>query len=399
MGITKQKALNLIKKMFSFEYLFVFLFLCLLPFGQLARFNIRLGSITVPFLLADAAVGLGALYSILFQKKRTKIFKYLVFFLFACFFSFVLSYFYFGTKIIYGSFYLLRLASYFVFVNYVWNYIGGREKRRKLLIDSLIAVSVISALFGWVQMAVLPDLKILFYIGWDMHLFRLAGTFFDPTFLGLIIVFGLLVSISRYTEVKKKFYIAIIIFLLISLAFTYTRACFLAFFAGGAIMAFMKKKIRGFIGILIGLVALILVLPTSGNLSNKLTRTFSIEARFQNYKEAMTIIKKHPLMGVGYNNFCVARNLYIGEEEFASHACSGADSSLLLILGTTGIVGLMVFAGMIFKIKLFIKNDNYGVLLIAAFASVIIHSLFSNSMFYPLTLGYIVILLGTALKD
>ncbi len=398
MGITT-KALVLVKKIFSFEYLFVFLFLCLLPFGQLGRFNIHIGSFTVPFLLADAAVGLGALYSIIFQKKRTMIFKYLMFFLFACLFSFILSYFYFGTKIIYGSLYLLRISSYFIFVNYVWNYIKGIEKRRRLLVDSLIAVSIISALFGWIQMVVLPDLKILFYIGWDMHLFRLAGTFFDPTFLGLIIVFGLLISINRYFEVKKKFYIAIILFLLISLAFTYTRACFLAFLGGLTVLAYVKKKLKVFIGLLVGLALMLFLLPTSGNLSNKLTRTFSIDARLQNYKEAENIIEKYPLFGVGYNNFCVARNIYIGEEEYSSHACSGSDSSLLLVLGTTGIVGLMVFIGMIIKTRLFIKKDSYGVLLTAILVSVFTHSLFSNSLFYPFTLGYIAIILATSLKE
>ena len=186
---------------------------------------------------------------------------------------------------------------------------------------------------------------------------------------------------------------------MISLAFTYTRACFLAFFAGIAVLAFLKKKFKGLLGILIGLIAIILILPTAGNLSNKLTRTFSINARFLNYKEAITIFKKHPLTGVGYNNFCIARNMYIGEEDFSSHACSGSDSSLLLILGTTGIVGLMVFIGMILKIEPFLKRDGYGILLSAALVSVAIHSLFSNSMFYPFILGYIAILLGTALKD
>lgn len=397
MGNSKEIA-KFIKKIFSFEYLFVFLFLCLLPFGQLGRFNIHLGEITVPFLLSDAAVGLGALYTVIFQKK-TKIFKYVMFFILACFFSFVLSYFYFGTKIIYGSFYLLRVSVYLIFANYVFNYIKSMEKRRKLLLDSLVIISTISAVFGWIQMAVLPDLKILYYIGWDMHLFRLAGTFFDPTFLGLIIVFGLITSMYRYIEVKKTSYIPLILFLLISLAFTYARACYLAFVAGVLVLAIIKKKIKWVFVTIVGLAFIALLLPTSGNLSNKLTRTFSISARFQNYSEALTIFKKYPVFGVGYNNFCVAKNLYIGEEEFSSHACSGADSSLLLILATTGIVGLLVFAGTFIKIAPLISKNRYGVIFISCVAAVFIHSLFSNSLFYPLILGFLIVLLGTSLKE
>lgn len=398
MGITKKETMKLIKKIFSFEYLFLFLFLCLLPFGQLARFNIHLGNITAPLLIADVAVGLGALYTIFFQKK-TKVLKYLSFFLAAATFSFILSYFYFGEKIVYGLFYLVRISSYFVFFNYIWNYIGGREKRKKLLIYSLISVSVISAIFGWVQMAILPDLKILFYIGWDMHLYRLAGAFFDPTFLGIIIVFGILTSINQFIEVKKRLYIPIIIFLLVSLAFTYARACFLALLAGLVVLGFLKRKFKILLGVFIGLVALILILPTSGNLSNKLTRTFSIDARFQNYKEAMIIIKEYPVFGVGYNNFCVARNLYIGEEPFSSHACSGSDSSLLLLLATTGIVGLMVFVGMIYQIGK-VKLDNKIILLILpSMAAILVHSLFSNSLFYPWVMGYFFILLAMGVKE
>ncbi len=248
-------------------------------------------------------------------------------------------------------------------------------------------------------MAVLPDLKILFYVGWDMHLYRLAGTFFDPTFLGMIIVFGILISINRFIEVKKRFYIPIIIFLLVSLAFTYTRACFLALSAGLFILAVMKKKFKALLGVTLGLLLLMLILPTSGNLSNKLTRTFSIDARLQNYKEAITIIKKYPVFGVGYNNYCIARNKYIGEETFSSHACSGSDSSLILVVATTGVVGLMIFFGMIYQISKTKLNSKTITIILPPLIAIFVHSLFSNSLFYPFVMGYYFILLATGVKE
>jgi len=248
-------------------------------------------------------------------------------------------------------------------------------------------------------MAILPDLKILFYIGWDMHLYRLAGTFFDPTFLGLIIVFGLILSIFRLTEKVEKKYIAITIFLLISLAFTYARACYLAFFVGILVIALLKKKFRKVIYLALGLVLIALILPTANNHSNALTRVFSITARITNYKETIQIIRKFPVFGVGYNNLCVARNMYIGEESFASHACSGSDSSLLLILATTGVVGFLVFIGGGIRIYQMLPKDDNKIILIASGAAVFTHSIFSNSLFYPWVMGYLIILLAVSLKE
>ncbi|KKR58370.1 MAG: hypothetical protein UU02_C0006G0001, partial [Candidatus Woesebacteria bacterium GW2011_GWA1_40_43] len=204
MGITKKIKLD---SLFSLQSVFLFLFLALFPFGQIIRLSFNIGSLNIPLQPIDVVVGLGALYSILFEKEKPKVYKYLKYFLVAAGFSFILSVFIFKYEVLYGLFYLVRIVAYTFFLNYVWNFAKKSSTNGHLLSSSLLTISVISAVFGWIQLFVFPDIKPFFVYGWDMHLFRLVGTFLDPTFLGLIIVFGLLLSINRFIDSREKKYL------------------------------------------------------------------------------------------------------------------------------------------------------------------------------------------------
>ena len=390
MGITKK---------IDFENIFIFLFLIIFPFGQIIRLSFNFAGINIPMQPLDIVVGLGAAYSIFFQKSRPKFFEYIRFFLSVAVFSFAVSFVTFGSEVVYGAFYLLRLTSYLLFLNYVWNFAKRSVSNKRLLMDSLLAISIISALFGWLQFFIIPDIKPFFVYDWDMHLFRLVGTFLDPTFLGIIIVFGLILSIYRYMGEGKKRYLFITALLLISLAFTYSRASYLAFLGGVSIMVLLKKKYRKILFWIVGLLAIMLLLPTARNRSIELTRTFSITSRLTNYRETFELFKRFPIFGIGYNNMCIARNKYVGVESYASHACSGSDSSLLFILATTGIIGLMIFFGSVFGVFKLLGNSNEQYLLMAISSALFVHSLFSNSLFFPWVMGYLVLLLGASFKE
>lgn len=392
MGITKKIKIDL-------NSFFIFLFLIVFPFGQIIRLGFNLAGLNIPLQPLDVVVGLGAIYSILFQKERSKIFKPLVYLLSAVVFSFLFSILVFGQNTFYGLFYLIRITAYALFLNYVWNFVKKNKGSRYLLFDSLLAVSIVSAVFGWIQYFTFPDIKPFFVYGWDMHLLRLVGTFLDPTFLGIIIVFGLILSIYKYIDNPRGKYLLITVFLLVSLAFTYSRASYLAFLAGVFVIAFTENKYRKMLFWVVGLLMIALVLPTAKNRSIELTRTFSISARFTNYGETLLLFKRFPIFGVGYNNMCIARNQYIGMESFSSHACSGSDSSLFFILATTGVVGLMVFAGFLFGIPRLLKQGFESRVVMATFAALFVHSLFSNSLFFPWVMGYLAILLAASIKE
>lgn len=388
MGITRKIKL---------ESLFLFLFLVIFPFGQITRMSFDLLSLNIPLLPLDIIAGLAALYSLFFQRKKSSITKYLSFFFFVCLFSFVLSVFYFGKEVVYGLFYLIRLFSYFMFFNYVWNFIKENKANKNLMMSSLLGVSVVSAVFGWIQYLAVPDLRPLFYLNWDDILYRLTGTFLDPTYLGLILVFGLMISVNRLIEKRSAPNILITVFLLTTLAFTYSRASYLALLVGLGTLALLKKKIKKVLLVGVFLLALLPFLPTSKSPINVLTRTFTINARFTNYKETLQIFSKHPLLGVGYNNLCIARNIYLYETPFSSHACSGSDSSLLFILAATGVVGMMVFVGVVLRIGKILGSATP--IIFASITALFVHSFFSNSLFYPWIMGYMGILLATGIKE
>lgn len=384
MDITKLLKFD---KRLSLGGAFIFLFLILYPFGQIIRIGIL-----QPI---DFVVGAAAIYSVIKKLPVPEFVKKLQPFLVFAVASWILSLFLFNEiSILYGLLYLIRLAAYLYFGIYVWHFVKEKAANSNLMRNALIGVSVVSAAFGWVQYFMFPDLKPFFVWGWDMHLFRLVGTFLDPTFLGLIIVLGLILSIVKFRDTHKTWLIIVIIFLLGSLAFTYSRASYLAFIAAVSILAFLDKKLKKFLLLALVLVIAVLALPTAQNHSIELFRTFSAIARIQDYQTTIKIFGKSPLFGVGYDNLCVAYQKYVGVQDFSSHACSGSDSSLLFVLATTGVAGFMVFVYSLSQIGLRLVKKQRADILAASFSALFVHSFFSNSMFYPWIMGWMVILLA-----
>jgi O-antigen ligase len=232
-----------------------------------------------------------------------------------------------------------------------------------------------------------------------MHFLRLVGTFLDPTFLGLIIVFGILLSIIKLIDSKKKSNWGILLFLLFSLAFTYSRASYLALFGGFLVIASFKKFIGKALSLILVFGALMFLLPTSRNHSIELLRSISAIARIENYQTTIKIFTKSPIFGIGYDNICIAYQKFIGPGSFDSHACSGSDSSILFILATTGIAGIFVFIYFIRGVADSIVASRNKLLISATFTALFIHSIFSNSAFYPWILGWMMILLGITIKQ
>jgi O-antigen ligase len=365
----------------------IFLFLVIFPFGQILRIGI-LSPI-------DVVVGMSAVYSIIKKQELPDFFKYLRPFLLIAGASWIFSVFLFQQiTVLYGLLYLFRLAAYFYFGVYVWNFIKKKAGNKKLLLDSLLSLSLVSALLGWIQFFTFPDIKPFFVWGWDMHFLRIVGTFLDPTFLGLIIVFGLILSIYRYIDSKNWKDIVFTLFLLISLAFTYSRASYLAFIGALLVIIFLNKKLKKLLVLAAALILIAFILPTAKNHSIELFRTFSAVAKVENYQSTLKIFSKSPVFGVGYNNMCLANRKFIGFQDFSSHACSGSDSSLLFILATTGVVGLMIFVFSIWKVFKSLPRNRNLLILGVSFLALIIHSLFSNSMFYPWIMGWMIILLA-----
>jgi len=376
-----------ITKRLNLNNIFIFLFLILFPFGQIIRIGI-----VQPI---DLAVGMAAAYAIIKKLEIPDIFKQLRLFLIFAASSWFFSIFIFHqVEVFYGLLYLFRLAAYLYFGIYVWNFVKKSIDNKKLVLNSLLIVSIASAVFGWIQFFVFPDLKPFFVWGWDMHLFRLVGTFLDPTFLALIIVFGSILSMHKFIETKKWICAFSTVFLLVSLAFTYSRAGYLAFIAGVTAIVYFEKRFKKLLFLIPGIILIAFLLPTTKNHSIELFRSFSALSRIENYHQTLKIFSESPALGVGYNNMCLAYQKYIGVQDFSSHACSGSDSSLLFILATTGVMGMIVFIFSILNVIKLLPRNKYFIILSSSFAALLVHSFFGNSMFYPWIMGWMLILLA-----
>lgn len=371
----------------------LFIFLVLFPFGVILSFNFHLRG----FKISIHPIDVIAITALIYTFKQVQLKKY-IFYLSPFIFSLLLSLFLITYKeVMVGFLYLIRFLAYASLFDVVRHLLKKNITFKKTILYSLIAVSFFVAVFGWIQYFWLPDLRSLQLLGWDDHLYRLAGTFLDPAFTGLILVLGALISFSTLTQKKRLDVFLIFVFLTISLALTYSRASYLALFTG--LVYFLKnKKFILITGLSLALFLFSLsLLPRPSSEGVKLERTHSIYAKLQNYDETFKIFSKNPVFGVGFNTICSARVKMFGDN-FASHSCYGADSSLLFILATTGLVGFIYILNVFVKTFKNIDNNFYGDTFKVSGIAILVHSQFAGSLFYPWVVGYMAILAGISIK-
>src|SRR3990167_4818951 len=203
----------------------LFIFLALLPFGQILRVPVAFLDAKI-YLNASDALALISLFLVVISKiKYPRFWKAATDFLIVVGFSLPVSLSFFPpTSIILGAFYLLRLISYFYLFAILWNFLKKHAGFKDTVFKGLILSSAFIAVFGWLQYLRYPDLRSLLYFNWDEHLLRMVGGFLDPTFTGILLVFGAILSIFYYFKTKKTSVFLTILFLLVSLAFTFSRS-------------------------------------------------------------------------------------------------------------------------------------------------------------------------------
>lgn len=380
----------------------LFIYLIIFPFGQLGRIEI-LPPITLH--LIDLTAGSFVFFWLIsvLQKKRfpnPPLRWEFLSFLAVAFFSFLLG----ATRVSWqeafvGSLYLFRFVIYILFYFGVWDLIRQSKETAAKLFNSLIIVGIFIAGFGLFQYFVFPDLRPLLLYGWDEHYFRLAGTFLDPGFTGIILVFFIALIFSQRERIGEK-----IMFLVLgigALILTYSRASYLSFLAMAVAFYIVRRRLKLTIGVLIFFIVGTLLLPKPGGEGVRLERTSTISARFVNYNQALEIAKKYPLFGVGFNLYPFGKKSTGGcgqfEENAPCHSAFGSDSSLLFVLATTGIVGFIAYLALYIKMLLLgwkKRQTVFGIVLLLSTIVLLIHSNFANSMFYPWVLGWQAILLG-----
>lgn len=373
----------------------LFCYLVVFPFGVLARVPVRLENFPeVNFYLADILVGGIGLVGLIgpIGKKKYKLpnlAKPMIVFLGITLLSLLLNIPSFEKKEIFvAGLYWLRLLAYFGL------YLMANWVNWTNLQDCLLVVGGAVAVFGFVQYFFFPDLRPWEKFGWDPHFLRLAGTFLDPNFTGIILVLSLILVFS-YSKLKTYQYLLITIYY-ISLFLTYSRASFLALLIGAGVYFLREKRTKIFLGLIFVIFITIIILPK--NLPSegvKLGRIVSAEARLGSWRQALIIAKDHPLFGVGFNAYRYAQRKYgfLKEDWQTSHSGAGADNSFLFILATSGSLGLLGFFGFLGKVlKISFKKSP---LIFASTIAILVHSSFNNTLFYPWVLGWWMIILGT----
>lgn len=299
-----------------------------------------------------------------------------------------------------GMLYILR---WLLYVSLYWAAAGPTWKAT--LWEGVLAASGLGmGILGIIQYFLYPDLRNLYYLGWDPHFGRLFGTLLDPNFTAIILSLTSLWWLSKIEEVKTRGpAIAGTVISLGALLLTYSRSGMLAFGVGIVVWGVLRGKWKMVIGILAACIMVAFILPHTGEGRN-LFRTTSSFARVESAGRAIALIAERPIFGHGFNllRFVNTERNWIDETTVPSRAGSGIDTSILFVAATTGIFGLAVFFWLLVSLfRLGISGlgnaaaYDRAAVYVAALSMVIIHSIFTNSLFYPWVMAWMWIITGT----
>ena len=319
---------------------------------------------------------------------------------------------------------------------------SGEEK---ILLNLFKIVGVV-VLLGYFQFYLYPDISKFSTVGgFDPHIGRLLGTWMDPNFVGGLLAFFLPVMVGFWyqsSDVRRRWWLgALILLSLYALFLTFSRSAYLAGVGGlGLFFLLRDPKI-----ILIGILLAGLGLATSeraqkrvgelaGTMASVVLRdTDEVDAtaklRVQSWQRSLELWQKYPVLGIGYNTyrFRGAEEGVVDEKYFSA---GGSDSTLLTVLVTSGVVGLLFFLW--FYIDLWVRNfvrwwrwqksppekgDLGGLKLknqnpsqppllrgggkgelylgfVAGWSAILVHSVFVNSLLFPLIFIPIMVVAG-----
>lgn len=293
--------------------------------------------------------------------------------------------------------YLVRWIFY-AGIYFVVTSFDSRFKKRIPLIMILVGV-VFIVLPGYFQYFLYPDLRNLYYLGWDEHLYRLVSTFLDPNFtasvLSLLLILILTMRLGRVGWIFAGF-------TFVALLLTYSRSGYLMLFSGMASLLVLLNKKKYLLGLFVVLILGLLLLPK--NLESegvKLLRTASFFNRLESTQQAITIIRDNPILGVGFNAYRYAQYRYgfiKGENWRTTHSGAGTDNSFLFVLATTGVIGFISYLYLwwvILEKAYWERSSNViSLVVLASAAGLAINALFINSLFYPFVMAWMWILVG-----
>lgn len=387
----------------------------LLPLGVVLRFKLFTNVFIYPIDIVVGVIFLYTLYRFFIKRdevENSDLFKLVSIFLTVGFVSLLINFATLTTQQILISFvYSIRFAAY-LSILFAAQILSNKQKNQ--IPNKLILSGAIFVILGFIQYFFYNDLRNLYYLGWDQHLYRLFSTFLDPNFAGAFLVLIFLLMIGKLIQVinTKNANLIILLFFsvfsiitLISIMLTYSRSAVIMLVTGISVFFVLKKMTKQ---LLIGVVIILgLVLMFANFRIEGLNpfRVVSSEARIRSMGEALNIASKNPLLGVGFNSYRYAlvkegarSNLGISQ----SNADAGTDNSLLFVAATTGLLGLFVYLKFIFEIgkKIYANRKNWiAAVTFSSLVAILIDSFFINTLFYIFILSWSAIMIGISLSN
>lgn len=289
-------------------------------------------------------------------------------------------------------FYLLRLALYFFgFFYFAWAVKEKSNFNQKILRGFSFFV-IFTLVLSLVQYFLYPDLRNLFYLGWDPHLYRTFGLYLDTSIAAAIYGIVLLFLVINFKKIKIPTYIKSSLILAYSIMgmLTYSRGFYLAILLTMIIYLFSKKKYLYILFLTVIFFLSLMILPKKFGEGINLLRTFSITSRLQDDKVAFSMWRSKPLLGIGYNRIRYEKErlgFLDKANEDVTHSGASFSSSFLIILITGGIAGLLAFIFVLINLARISELSRFMVIFTSIF------SLTDNVLLHPFVLFLLFVLL------
>ncbi len=290
---------------------------------------------------------------------------------------------------------------------------------KKIIQLELLIFSCMLAIAGFIQLTIMPDFSQFEILGWDPHQGRLLSTWFDPNFVGAYLAFSLPVFMGIAWDSKKypALWLLILGLMALALLLTLSRSAYLAGIVGMGIFALIRSR-KLFIFLIIATLLSLTILSPVRERSISLVQSIidstsesyflpdpSARLRFNSWEEAWRLFLDKPLLGQGYNRYAEAALKLGSLKDTKIHSANGSDSSLLTILATTGVLGFLPFISlyaMILRKAWWTwshHNKSSALGLFTGITGLFIHSIFVNSLLFPLLLAPFWISVGSVLPD
>ncbi|MBO5142554.1 MAG: O-antigen ligase family protein [Clostridia bacterium] len=282
---------------------------------------------------------------------------------------------------------------YFVIINSITT-----QKQLNAMLGIFVGIGLIIALYGIYQYLFAGTFASGSFV--DKTMFqdittRVSGTFENPNVMGeyllLVIPVALTYFFNQKGWIKKIISLGIVGIMVVSLALTYSRGCYLGIAACVGVFLLLVN-IKSIILFLAGIITMPFVLPAS--IMNRLTsigntNDSSTSYRISIWKGALDMIKDYWYRPIGQGT--VAFNSIYPLYSYSGVGAEHTHNLFLQILIETGIFGFVAFVGLIFKFFQYMgsglnksTNKNVSINMIAFISGMVgflIQSIFDNTWY------------------